>query len=136
MSRPLANACPYCDREMRPTRMACGRCGVAVEGAFSVPRLGRLPVEHQRFIELFVLSGGNLKALAGQVGVSYPTVRSRLDKVIAALRERIEAERSAGGVALGVRTVADADDPGDRPDDLDHAAGMTPAEAAALIKRI
>ena len=48
-----------------------------------------LPSEHQRFIEIFILAGGNLKQMAEQAGVSYPTVRSRLDKVIEALRQEI-----------------------------------------------
>jgi len=46
-------------------------------------------VEHQRFIELFVLAGGSLKEIAEQTGVSYPTVRSRLDKVISALQDEV-----------------------------------------------
>ena len=75
--------------------MGCGRCRVQIEAEFGLSRLGALPIEHQRFIELFVLAGGSLKEIAEQTGVSYPTVRSRLDKVIAALHEEIA--RSGGG---------------------------------------
>ena len=71
--------------------MACSGCQCAVEGQFATTRLGRLPSEHQRFIEIFLLAGGNLKEIAQQAGVSYPTVRSRLDKVIDALRAEISA---------------------------------------------
>lgn len=63
-------------------------------------RLGSLPVEHQRFIEMFVLSSGNLKEIAEQVGVSYPTIRSRLDKVIAVLRTEIAKTRQVKGNVL------------------------------------
>jgi hypothetical protein len=38
---------------------------------------------------MFVLASGNLKAIAEQAGVSYPTVRSRLDKIIDSLRQVI-----------------------------------------------
>ncbi len=69
--------------------MACPSCEVSVEADFPAPRLARLPVEHQRFIEMFVLASGNLKAIAEQAGVSYPTVRSRLDKIIESLRQVI-----------------------------------------------
>ena len=69
--------------------MSCSACGIAVDADFPAPRLARLPVEHQRFIEMFVLASGNLKAIAEQAGVSYPTVRSRLDKIIDALRQVI-----------------------------------------------
>ncbi len=74
---------------MSITRMSCPGCGVSVEAPFPTPRLARLPLEHQRFIELFVLANGSLKEIAERAGVSYPTVRSRLDKVIEALRKEL-----------------------------------------------
>ena len=69
--------------------MSCPSCEISIDADFPAPRLARLPVEHQRFIEMFVLASGNLKAIAEQAGVSYPTVRSRLDKIIDALRQVI-----------------------------------------------
>jgi hypothetical protein len=108
---------------MAVTRMTCGRCAVAIDAAFPMSRLGSLPVEHQRFIEMFVLAGGNLKEIAEQVGVSYPTVRSRLDKVIESLRGEIgKTQRVKGNVLDAV-----GETPKDRP---------TPADAARLIKGI
>lgn len=75
--------------------MACAACQVAVDGQFPESRLSNLPTEHQRFIELFVLAGGSLKQIAEQAGVSYPTIRSRLDKVIEALlAEMSQSERT------------------------------------------
>src|ERR1700754_2438750 len=97
--QPVRPDCPYCGTPMAVTRMTCGRCEVAIEAAFPMSRLGGLPVEHQRFIEMFVLAGGNLKEIAEQVGVSYPTVRSRLDKVIESLRQEIgKTQRIKGNV--------------------------------------
>jgi hypothetical protein len=81
------------------SRMTCPECQISVDAVFPSPRLGCLPSEHQRFIELFVLAGGNLKQLAEQAGVSYPTVRSRLDKVIDALREEIGPTQPTRGVS-------------------------------------
>ena len=49
-------------------------------------------MEHQRFIEIFVLAGGSLKEIAKQAGVSYPTVRNRLDKVIEQLSVELDGE--------------------------------------------
>ena len=86
---PIDTACPYCHGPMSVTRMACAHCRVQIDAAFPFSRLGSLPVEHQRFIELFVLAGGSLKEIAEQTGVSYPTVRSRLDKVISALQDEV-----------------------------------------------
>ncbi len=105
---------------MTVTRMNCGACNVAIEAEFPMSRLAGLPVEHQRFIEMFLLAGGNLKEIAEQVGVSYPTVRSRLDKVIESLRSEIgKTQRVKGNVLDAVDTS--------RP---------TAADAAKLIKGI
>lgn len=98
--KPISNECPYCNAPMAVSRMTCGACGVAIDGPFAMTRLGSLPVEHQRFIEMFILAGGSLKELAEQTGVSYPTVRSRLDKVIESLRERIGQTQRVRGTLL------------------------------------
>jgi hypothetical protein len=98
---PITNHCPYCERAMQVTRMSCDSCGIAVEAEFPAPRLARLPVEHQRFIEMFVLASGNLKAIAEQAGVSYPTVRSRLDKIIESLRQVITESSETDEVFSG-----------------------------------
>ncbi len=105
---------------MTVAKMVCHGCGVGIEGPFAMARLGNLPVEHQRFIEMFVLASGSLKEIAEQTGVSYPTVRSRLDKVIEALRTEIGKKRRIKG------TVLDAAGEGK----------MTPQDAARLIKAI
>src|ERR1043165_4840340 len=106
--RPVAQDCPYCGGAMAVTRMSCEHCRVAIEAAFPMSRLASLPVEHQRFIEMFVLSGGNLKEIAEQVGVSYPTIRPRLNKVIDVLRSEIAKTRQVKG------NVLDAVDPSRR----------------------
>src|SRR5438132_1384950 len=98
--RPIGNECPYCGGAMAVTRMTCAHCKASIEAAFPMARLAMLPVEHQRFIEMFVLAGGNLKQIAEQVGVSYPTIRSRLDKVIEALRGEIAKSRRVKGNLL------------------------------------
>jgi hypothetical protein len=92
---PVTNHCPYCHRAMQVTRMSCTSCKIAVDSEFPAPRLARLPVEHQRFIEMFILASGNLKSIAERAGVSYPTVRSRLDRIIDTL-QRVVTESSDG----------------------------------------
>ncbi len=119
MNQP-GNECPYCRTPMTITEMTCGACRVSVQAAFPMSRLADLPVEHQRFIEMFVLAGGNLKEIAEQVGVSYPTIRSRLDRVIETLREQIARTQRVRG------SVLDAVEPGK----------SNAAEAARIIKRI
>lgn len=117
---PIGNECPYCGSPMTVTRMTCHKCRVSIDGVFPVSRLANLPAEHQRFIEMFVLASGSLKEIAAQTGVSYPTVRSRLDKVIESLRAEI-------GKTVEIRgTILDAVGEGK----------MTAEEAARLIKGI
>jgi hypothetical protein len=118
--QPITNECPYCRMAMAVTQMTCGHCHVSVTADFPMSRLAGLPVEHQRFIEMFVLAGGNLKEIAEQVGVSYPTIRSRLDKVIEALRVEISKTQRVRGNVL---------------DAVEHGK-TTAADAARLIKRI
>ena len=115
-SKPVTQDCPYCQSPMTVTQMSCSACSVRIDAEFPMSRLGAMPVEHQRFIEMFVLAGGNLKEIAEQVGVSYPTIRSRLDKVIDALRNEISKTRRVQGNLL------DAVEP-----------GKTNAEEAARI---
>lgn len=81
------NHCSFCGESMRVTKLTCGECGLSHEGELPTPRLYRLAPEEQRFVELFVLASGSLKQMAEVLGVSYPTVRSRLDRLIAKLQE-------------------------------------------------
>src|SRR3954447_8596956 len=99
-SKPVTQDCPYCQSPMTVTQMSCAKCAVHIKADFPMSRLAAVPVEHQRFIEMFVLAGGNLKEIAEQVGVSYPTIRSRLDKVIDALRTEISKTRQVKGNVL------------------------------------
>src|SRR5215470_4487865 len=116
----INNECPYCRAAMATSEMTCEHCQVSIHGEFAMSRLAGLPVEHQRFIEMFVLASGNLKEIAEQVGVSYPTIRSRLDKVIELLRAEIAKTQRVRG------NVLDAVEPGK----------ANAEDAARLIKRI
>ncbi|QOC22373.1 DUF2089 domain-containing protein [Wenzhouxiangella sp. AB-CW3] len=74
--------CPACDGELAVTELTCLQCDTRVTGHYRLPALLRLSPDDQHFVEAFVLSSGSLKAMAGQLGVSYPTVRNRLDDII------------------------------------------------------
>ena len=70
---------------MQISRMTCRRCGVALEAAFDVPPLARLPVKDQLFVVAFVRHHGSIKKMEQLLGVSYPTVKNRLRTIAAAL---------------------------------------------------
>jgi hypothetical protein len=78
--------CPACgNSEFEVQRLGCTRCGTAVEGHFTVSRLATLPDEQVSFVETFLKCRGNIKEVERELGISYPTVRSRLDRVISGL---------------------------------------------------
>lgn len=78
----LPVVCPSCEGVLTIRRLECCACTTAVEGRFALPVLARLNPEEQAFITNFVKCSGSLKELARLYGVSYPTVRNRLDTVI------------------------------------------------------
>lgn len=71
---------------MRVVRLDCPSCDTSVSGVYALPELARLSSEDQEFVTAFVLSGGSLKEMTKRYRVSYPTVRNRLDDLIARLR--------------------------------------------------
>ena len=58
---------------------------IAVEGAFELPQLAKLPLEDQVFIAAFVKSHGSIREMESVFGVSYPTVKARLNRISAQL---------------------------------------------------
>ena len=54
---------------------------VAIEGAFALPQLARLTMEDQIFVAAFLRSHGSIKEMEQVFGVSYPTVKARLNRI-------------------------------------------------------
>ncbi|MFK8017840.1 MAG: DUF2089 family protein [Gammaproteobacteria bacterium] len=82
VTKTLPTLCPSCEHELEVRQLACAQCETEIHGQFTLPAVLRLGREQQQFISDFVLANGSLKALAKTLGVSYPTVRSRLNDVI------------------------------------------------------
>lgn len=81
----IPSACPSCDAPLNIRSLHCAACGTTLTGDFTLPALLRLPAAEQQFVLEFVLSSGSLKEMARKMGLSYPTVRNRLDEIIARL---------------------------------------------------
>ena len=79
----MVSCCPSCKGELAATRLACEGCGIAMEGQFELPALLRLSNDDLAFATAFICASGSLKEMAAQSGTSYPTVRARLDELIA-----------------------------------------------------
>ena len=64
------------------TQLRCAGCETEVSGKYPLPQLGLLGADDQEFIVKFVLASGSLKEMAKHLGVSYPTVRNRVNHII------------------------------------------------------
>lgn len=77
--------CPICSGELAVTRLHCRSCGTTLEGDFNVGRFARLSREQFALLESFLRSKGNLKEMERELGISYPTVRARVEALLRAL---------------------------------------------------
>src|SRR6478672_4959068 len=76
-------------------RVSVPDLGIAIEGAFELPPLARLPLEDQVFVAAFVKSHGSIKEMERLFGVSYPTIKSRLNKLSERLGPVVDVEPPA-----------------------------------------
>jgi hypothetical protein len=91
-------------------RVKCESCECAVEGRFALDWQGALSPEQSSFVKVFLVCRGKIKDVEQALGISYPTVVSRLDDVVAALggtptaneRQDVKQEAKSEGKALDV----------------------------------
>ena len=96
MANPVIGRCPICSETLRVVRLECQACGTRLEGDFALGRFHALSAEQLEFLETFIRARGNFKDVERELGISYPTVRSRLDAVIRALGFPSQAEPDRG----------------------------------------
>lgn len=84
-------ACPDCKKPLKIVRMACASCGMSMEGPFEVSPLAQLSLEDQTFVIAFVRSHGSIKKMESLFGISYPTVKNRLNAIGASLEKSFQA---------------------------------------------
>jgi hypothetical protein len=107
--------CPVCSGELAVTRLRCGDCGTTIEGEFGVGRFARLTRDQTTVLESFLRSRGNLRDMERELGISYPTVRARVEALVRALgfgprdeadgAAAVEAPASPDEIAAGRREV-------------------------------
>ena len=83
----LPTSCPSCGGNLAVKRLCCDKCDTEVEGLYPLPPLAGLAPDDEDFILEFIKASGSLKDMAILLGVSYPTVRNRLDEIIRKLRQ-------------------------------------------------
>lgn len=115
--------CPICSGELAVTRLHCRSCGTTLEGDFNVGRFARLSREQFALLEGFLRSRGNLKEMERELGVSYPTVRARVDALLRAL-------------GLGEDDAPGADPDADAETPAEPASAGPSADAAAARRAV
>lgn len=81
--RKIIETCPTCGKAgLHISEVTCAACGTQVRSRYSPCPFCALHEEEQTFLLLFVRSRGNLKDVEKTLGVSYPTVRAKLDEII------------------------------------------------------
>ena len=115
MPHDVISTCPVCSSELTVTRLNCRSCGTTLEGEFSVGRFGRLTKEQTLLLESFLRSRGNLRDMERELGISYPTVRSRVEALVRALgfgpradSDEAAEDAAAAAAAGGASTDATA----------------------------
>jgi hypothetical protein len=121
MPHDVISTCPVCSNELAVTRLHCGSCGTTLEGDFSVGRFGRLSRDQLALLESFLRSRGNLREMERELGISYPTVRSRVEALVR---------------ALGFGARADAEDLDETPGDVTAAVAPTGASREAILEAL
>lgn len=104
--RPLPTRCPFCGDAVSVERVRCHGCGTAVEGSFTLGWVERLSPEQLAFARVFLECRGKIKDVEQALGISYPTVVSRLEDVVRALQ--VEPASGAAERAEKRRKVLEA----------------------------
>lgn len=85
--------CPVCGDELHLTRLGCATCGSELAGRFASCPYCALREQDRQILRTFLVSRGNMRELARDLGVSYPTARLRFAELLA----RLGLEEIAGG---------------------------------------
>lgn len=92
--RKLLEQCPACGGQLIVTGVRCESCSTEVRGQFTPGKLSALSEEQLTFVQIFLRARGNLSEVEKVLGISYPTIRNKLDEIIKVLN-RSEAEAAA-----------------------------------------
>lgn len=89
---PVVGQCPICQDDLIVTRLHCRSCDTTLEGHFELGLLHQLTPEQLSFVETFIRCEGKITRVEQELGISYPTVRSRLHDLIRALGYEVGEE--------------------------------------------
>ncbi|MGB4688472.1 MAG: DUF2089 domain-containing protein [Coprothermobacter proteolyticus] len=88
----MITVCPNCGSQLHITGLKCPDCGTAITGDFPMDELFKLTPEQLDFVKLFLKKRGNLSEVQKELGLSYPTVRNRLENILKTLGYDVQEE--------------------------------------------
>jgi len=83
--------CPDCNLPLKVTRMTCVSCDLAIQSDFEISPLAQLSLDDQAFVMAFLRHHGSIKKMESLFGISYPTVKNRLNSISASLDKSLQA---------------------------------------------
>ena len=96
---PLLGTCPVCGESLEVTRLHCRNCDTTIEGHFNTGAFDRLSPEQLVFAETFIRNEGKLNRMEKELGLSYPTLRSRLNDLIRAMGYEVGQEEPSAAIS-------------------------------------
>lgn len=96
----VPNECPVCGGELKIDKISCTECDTQMTGSFYVSGFSKLDEKQLDFVKVFIKCKGNIKEMEKELGISYPTVKSRLADVSTALDLKINADEEPGNAEI------------------------------------
>ena len=96
---PSNITCPSCQGPMVPTVVKCGACELEVKANFTLNEFASLSPEDLHFLRIFVHCEGRIRDMESALGVSYPTIKTRLAKLKSSLGEAAGEDGTAPGTS-------------------------------------
>jgi len=130
--RKILESCPTCGGALAVSELSCTVCDTVVRSRYTPCPFCRLTPEDLAFMLLFVRSRGNVKDMERELGVSYWTIRGRLNELIAAMGLGGEDEETpAPNPSLG-----EGDSAVPSPSGRGSGRGPAPTERQAILDRL
>jgi hypothetical protein len=124
MKRKAPVICPVCGGQYETTKLTCSGCGSELSGVFGGCDFCRLSEDEEFFVLTFLKCGGSIKDVEKALGISYPTVKNRLESVRKKLG--LESSPTTDEIREERKAVFDRLDKGE----------ITADEAAEILKNI
>ncbi|MFC0300298.1 DUF2089 domain-containing protein [Virgibacillus soli] len=123
MTHQVLTHCPICSNTLTITKLHCQHCHTTIENDFKFSRISQLSEDQLHFVEVFLVSRGNIKEVEKELGVSYPTVRGKLNDIISTLGYKKEEKKNHTAISKeNIVTMLENEE-------------ITPDEAIKLLKR-